>query len=149
MQEIPVRLLYNDLPVPTRAHPGDAGIDLHSNETIHLAPGARALTGTGIAIAIPAGMVGLFHPRSGLAVRSGVTVLNTPGTIDSGYRGEIKVCLINHGADPVTIERGTRIAQLLVQAVELPELVVVDQLDDTARGTGGFGSTGIGLEIAA
>ncbi|MGY0497085.1 dUTP diphosphatase [Nocardia sp. FBN12] len=150
---IPLRIPYiqldPELPRPRRAHTGDAGIDLHGVDDVLLAPGGRALIGTGIAIALPLGTVGLIHPRSGLAAQSGVTVLNTPGTVDSGYRGEIKVCLINHGEETVMIKRGNRIAQLLVQTVELPELVEVDQLDETIRGADGFGSTGSGREIAA
>lgn len=126
-----------------RAHPGDAGVDLCTTEDLVLEPGERALVGTGIALALPVGTVGLIHPRSGLAAKAGLSVVNTPGTIDAGYRGEIKVCLINH--DPrtaVELRRGDRIAQLLVQRVELPDFVEVDDLDETARGAGGYGSSG-------
>jgi dUTP pyrophosphatase len=134
--------------MPSRAHDGDAGVDLFSAQDVDLAPGHRALVGTGIAVAIPRGMVGLVHPRSGLAARVGLSIVNTPGTIDAGYRGEVKVSLIN--LDPVTpinIRRGDRIAQLLVQRVELPELVEVASFDeaglaDTTRGEGGHGSSG-------
>ncbi|GAB07727.1 deoxyuridine 5'-triphosphate nucleotidohydrolase [Gordonia amarae NBRC 15530] len=129
--------------MPTRAHPGDAGVDLYSAVDLELPPGRRQLVGTGVAVAIPVGMVGLIHPRSGLAARTGLSIVNTPGTIDAGYRGEIKVCLINHDPDtPITIARGDRIAQLVVQRVELPEFTEVAELDDTSRGTGGYGSSG-------
>ncbi|MFD3463798.1 dUTP diphosphatase [Nocardia fluminea] len=149
LHTIPYLRLDAGLPRPLRAHHGDAGVDLHSVDDVILAPGGRALIGVGIALALPHGTVGLIHPRSGLAVNDGVTVLNAPGTVDAGYRGEIKVCLINHGEVSVMIKRGTRIAQLLIQAVELPQLIEVDHLDDTARGAGGFGSTGTSAEIAA
>ncbi|MCS3878805.1 dUTP diphosphatase [Gordonia amarae] len=140
---IPLRRLDPDLPMPTRAHPGDAGVDLYSAVDLELPPGRRQLVGTGVAVAIPVGMVGLIHPRSGLAARTGLSIVNTPGTIDAGYRGEIKVCLINHDPDtPITIARGDRIAQLVVQRVELPEFTEVAELDDTSRGTGGYGSSG-------
>ena len=137
-----------ELPLPTRAHPGDAGVDLYSAADVVLAPGERALVSTGIAVAIPEGMVGLVHPRSGLAARVGLSIVNSPGTIDAGYRGEIKVSLINlDPAEPIHIGRGDRIAQLLVQRVELPELVEVSSFDeaglgDTTRGEGGHGSSG-------
>lgn len=136
------------LPLPSRAHDGDAGVDLYSAEDVELAPGHRALVGTGIAVAIPFGMVGLVHPRSGLAARTGLSIVNSPGTIDAGYRGEIKVALIN--LDPVTpivVHRGDRIAQLLVQKVELVELAEASSFDEaglagTSRGEGGHGSSG-------
>ena len=134
--------------MPARAHDGDAGVDLYSTEDVELPPGRRALVPTGIAVAIPHGMVGLVHPRSGLAARVGLSIVNTPGTIDAGYRGEIKVALINLDPDtPIVIQRGDRIAQLLVQRVELPELVEVASFDeaglaDTTRGHGGHGSSG-------
>jgi dUTP diphosphatase len=137
-----------ELPLPTRAHPGDAGVDLYSAADVALAPGGRALVSTGIAVAIPEGMVGLVHPRSGLAARVGLSIVNSPGTIDAGYRGEIKISLINlDPAEPIHIGRGDRIAQLLVQRVELPELVEVSSFDeaglgDTTRGEGGHGSSG-------
>lgn len=146
---IPYIRLDAGLPHPRRAHLGDAGVDLHSVDDVLLAPGGRALVGTGIALSLPFGTVGLIHPRSGLAAKFGVTVLNTPGTVDAGYRGEIKVCLINHGEETVRIKRGDRIAQLIIQTVVLPEFVEVDGLDETARGAAGFGSTGRGREIAA
>lgn len=141
----PLRLvrLDPDLPLPERAHHDDAGIDLYSTTDLELAPGHRQLVGTGIAIALPAGTVGLIHPRSGLAARAGLSIVNSPGTVDAGYRGEIKVCLINLDPEaPIVIARGDRIAQLLVQRVELPAVLEVTDLDDTARGTGGYGSSG-------
>jgi dUTP pyrophosphatase len=140
--------LDRDLPMPSRAHDGDAGVDLFSALDIELAPGHRALVPTGIAVAIPHGMVGLVHPRSGLAARVGLSIVNSPGTIDAGYRGEVKVALINlDPAEPIIVRRGDRIAQLLVQRVELPELVEVTSFDeaglgDTSRGDGGHGSSG-------
>ncbi|MFG1604196.1 dUTP diphosphatase [Actinoplanes sp. NPDC049265] len=138
-----VRRLDPDLPLPAYAHPGDAGADLVAAEDVVLAPGERRLVPTGVAIALPEGFVGLVHPRSGLAHRLGVTVLNAPGTVDSGYRGEILVNLINHDpAATVEISRGDRIAQLLVQRVERAAFHVVDELPDTVRGAGGHGSTG-------
>ncbi|UTT50312.1 MULTISPECIES: dUTP diphosphatase [Rhodococcus] len=140
---IPLRRLDPELPVPTRAHPGDAGVDLCTSADVTLGPGERALVGTGIAVALPVGTVGLIHPRSGLAAKFGLSVVNTPGTVDAGYRGEIKVCLINHDTErAVELRRGDRIAQLLVQRVELVDFVEVDELDDTARGSGGYGSSG-------
>jgi len=140
---IQLRRLDPDLPLPAYAHPGDAGADLVAAQDVELAPGARAAVRTGIAVAIPDGYVGLVHPRSGLAARLGVTVLNAPGTVDAGYRGEILVILVNHDpAGTVKISRGDRIAQLVVQRVERAVFEVVDELDDTARGAGGHGSTG-------
>lgn len=137
-----VRRLDPDLPLPAYAHPGDAGLDLHAADTTTLAPGARALVPCGIAIAVPDGHVGLVNPRSGLAVDLGLTVLNGPGTIDAGYRGEVKVLLINHGDTPVEVMHGQRIAQLLVVPVVAVDVREVDHLDPTGRGAGGFGSTG-------
>ena len=134
--------------MPGRAHDGDAGVDLYSAQDVVLGPGERALVRTGIAVAIPYGMVGLVHPRSGLAARVGLSIVNSPGTIDAGYRGEVKVALIN--LDPtamIKVHRGDRIAQLLVQQVELPELIEVSSFDEaglaqTSRGDGGHGSSG-------
>jgi dUTP pyrophosphatase len=129
--------------VPAYAHDGDAGADLYAASDVELPPGGRALVPTGIAVALPAHHVGLVHPRSGLAARLGVTVLNAPGTVDAGYRGEIMVNLINH--DPLQtarIVRGDRIAQLVVQRVEQADFEIVDELPATARGAGGHGSTG-------
>jgi len=144
MTNVYVKRLDPDLPLPAYAHPGDAGADLVSAEDVDIAPGERVLVRTGVAIALTPGYVGLVHPRSGLAARLGVTVLNAPGTVDAGYRGEILVNLINH--DRVTtakIARGDRIAQLVVQRVEHAYFDVVDELPDSARGTGGHGSTGV------
>jgi dUTP pyrophosphatase len=140
---VAVRRLDPGLPPPEYAHDGDAGADLYAAEPVVLAPGARALVRTGIAIALPPGYVGLVHPRSGLASRLGVTVLNAPGTVDAGYRGEIMVNLVNH--DPAAtahIARGDRIAQLVVQRVERADFHLVEELSDTSRGAGGHGSTG-------
>ncbi|HSK91718.1 MAG TPA: dUTP diphosphatase [Euzebyales bacterium] len=140
---LPVKRLDPQLPLPRYAHPGDAGLDLYAREAVMLAPGERALVPTGIAVAIPPDHVGLVHPRSGLAARHGVTLVNAPGTIDAGYRGEIKVIVANTDArEPVALERGCRIAQLLIQRVETVEVVAVDALPGTVRGEGGFGSTG-------
>lgn len=130
--------------MPHRAHRGDAGADLYAAEKVTLAPGQRGLVGTGIALALPVGTVGLVHPRSGLAANQGLSIVNTPGTIDADYRGEIKVCLVNlDPATPIEITRGMRIAQLVIQKVELAEFVEVSELDETVRGDGGYGSTGV------
>lgn len=141
--QVAIRRLDPGIELPRRAHPGDAGVDLSSAIDIELAPGQRALVPTGISIALPIGTVGLIHPRSGLAARAGLSIVNTPGTVDAGYRGEIKVCLINLDPhEPIVIARGDRIAQLLVQRVELVDFVEVDELDETSRGAGGYGSSG-------
>jgi dUTP pyrophosphatase len=140
--KIPVLQLDERFPLPEHAHSGDGGTDLLARHGVELEPGDRALIPTGIAVAIPLGYAGLVTPRSGLAARHGVTVLNGPGLVDSGYRGEIKVTLINLGSEPVVIERGDRIAQLVVVAVETQELLPVVELPESSRGTGGFGSTG-------
>ncbi len=145
---VQVKKLAKDAVIPQRAHADDAGVDLSSAEDVVLAPGQRALVGTGIAIALPAGTVGLVHPRSGLAFKKGLSIVNAPGTVDAGYRGELKVCLIN--LDPtnaVEIAKGDRIAQLVVQKVELSPLVEVDELDETERGAGGHGSTGVSTTL--
>lgn len=131
--------------LPAYAHPGDAGLDLASAEARTLQPGERVALSTGLAVAVPDGWVGLVHPRSGLSLRDGVTVVNAPGTVDSGYRGELKVLLVNLGDQPVTIEHGDRVAQLVLQRVGRASVVEVDELDDTSRGAGGFGSTGRGV----
>jgi dUTP pyrophosphatase len=131
------------VPLPAYARPGDAGADLVSTSDIVLGPGERGVVGTGVAIALPPGYAGFVHPRSGLAARVGLSVVNTPGTIDCGYRGEIRVCLINHDLrEPVVLARGDRIAQLVVQRVEHAEFVEVAELGETERGAGGYGSTG-------
>ena len=132
-----------DVPLPRYARAGDAGADLVTTEDLDLPPGERALVGTGLALAIPPGYAGFVHPRSGLAARGGLSVVNTPGTIDAGYRGEIKVCLINHDPrEPVRLRRGDRIAQLVIQRVEQARFVEVDRLPESDRGAGGYGSTG-------
>jgi dUTP pyrophosphatase len=141
--DVAVLQLDGGLPLPGYAHPGDAGADLYAAVDARIEPGGRAVVPTGIAVALPDGYVGLVHPRSGLAARLGVTVLNAPGTIDSGYRGEIMVILVNHDpAEPASISRGDRIAQLVVQRVERAHFHRVEALDDTARGAGRHGSTG-------
>jgi dUTP pyrophosphatase len=141
--DIPLRRLDTGLPVPAYAHPGDAGADLHTAVDVTLAPGERRLVPTGVALALPEGYVGLVHPRSGLAHRAGLSIVNAPGTVDAGYRGEIKVCLVNlDPAAPITLARGDRIAQLVVQRVEQVRFVEVDELEGSARGDGGYGSTG-------
>jgi len=137
-----VRRLNPDLPLPAYAHLDDAGLDLVAASPVTLAPGARALVPTGIAVAIPAGYAGYVLPRSGVALRHGVTVLNAPGLIDAGYRGEIQVLLVNHDSAPVTFERGARIAQLVIQRVERAQLAESEKLPPSERGGGGFGSTG-------
>lgn len=144
MLEIPVRRLDPGLPVPAHARPGDAGVDLRAAESVTIAAGGhRALVPTGLAVAIPRGYAGFVQPRSGLALRHGITCLNTPGLIDSDYRGELKVLLVNTDPhDDFEIARGDRIAQLVIQAVEHPDFVEVDRLEDTERGEGGFGHTG-------
>ncbi|MCO1595921.1 dUTP diphosphatase [Micromonospora sp. RHAY321] len=140
---VPVRQLDAELPLPAYSHPGDAGADLVSAADVELPPGGRALVPTGVAIALPEGYVGLVHPRSGLAARLGVTVLNAPGTVDAGYRGEILVNLINHDREtPAKISRGDRIAQLVVQRVARARFEPVAELPGSRRGTGGHGSTG-------
>ncbi len=142
---IPLKLkkLDEDLPTPKYANPGDAGLDLYASEDISLEPGQRAMIGTGIAVAIATGYAGFVQPRSGLAAKQGFSIVNTPGLIDSGYRGEIKVIGINTDIDQtIQIKRGDRIAQLVIQEVPLVQLEVVDSLDETQRSSGGFGSTG-------
>ena len=141
--DVEIVRLDRDLPLPAYAHPGDAGADLHSTVDVTLAPGERALVPTGISLALPAGFVALIHPRSGLASRHGLSIVNTPGTVDAGYRGEIKVLLVNHDRlAPVSLKRGDRIAQLVVQRFERARFVEVDVLPDSQRGAGGYGSTG-------
>ena len=145
MSEIKVLIqrLDKDLPLPQYAKPGDAGLDVYARIDCTLAPGARALIPTGIAIALPEGYVCLAHPRSGLAVKYGISIVNTPGTIDSGYRGEIQINLINHDLqNTFEIKRGDRIAQLVFQKFEHAQFEEVDVLPDSERGSGGFGSTG-------
>lgn len=141
--ELPVRRLDPGLPLPAYAHPGDAGADLCAAEEVVLPPGGRATVGTGMAVAVPDGYAAFVHPRSGLASRHGITVVNAPGTVDAGYRGEVKVVLLNTDrAEPFTVRRGDRIAQLVVQPVTRVRFLDVAQLPGTPRGEGGFGSTG-------
>ncbi len=138
-----IQRLDKDLPLPQYAKPGDAGLDVYARIDCTLAPGARALVPTGIAIALPEGYVCLAHPRSGLAVKYGISIVNTPGTIDSGYRGEIQINLINHDLqNTFEIKRGDRIAQLVFQKFEHAQFEEVDVLPESERGSGGFGSTG-------
>lgn len=146
--DIALKMLDPDLPVPSYAHEGDAGADLCAREDVTLAPGQRALVPTGVSLALPLGYVGLIHPRSGLATKHGLTVVNAPGTVDAGYRGELKVTLLNtDAATPIVLKRGDRIAQLVIQKVERAQFIQVQDLDGSARGAGGFGSTG-GFETA-
>ncbi|MDO5626757.1 MAG: dUTP diphosphatase [Mobilicoccus sp.] len=141
--QVPIRRLDPDLPLPAYARPGDAGLDLHAAVGAEIAPGGRVSIPTGIAVEIPNGWVGLVHPRSGLAARHGVTVLNAPGTVDAGYRGEVKVTLLNTDRDATfVVQRGDRIAQLLLQEVAHVALVEVDVLSDTVRGDTGHGDSG-------
>ena len=147
MSDVPVEILIQrldpDLPLPSYAHPGDAGADLAAAVDVDLGPGERVLVPTGIAVALPDGYAAFVHPRSGLAVRAGVGIVNAPGTVDAGYRGEIKVLLINHDTDePVRLRRGDRIAQLVIQRVEQARFHEVQVLPGSARGEGGYGSTG-------
>ncbi|WP_153394892.1 dUTP diphosphatase [Ornithinicoccus halotolerans] len=138
-----LRRLDAELPLPSRAHPGDAGLDLHAREGVTLAPGERALVPTGVAIALPDGYAGFVHPRSGLAARHGITMVNAPGTVDAGYRGEILVNLLNTDArEPFTITRGDRVAQLIVQQVARVQVTEVDRLPGSARGATGHGASG-------
>lgn len=143
MKDVLVQRLDSSAQVPSRAHPGDAGFDIRALGQWRLAPGERAAIPTGISIAIPRGYVGLVHPRSGLALKHGVTVANAPGTIDAAFRGEVKVILINHGSEPFVIENGDRIAQLVFVALAALSLSEVDTLPGTQRGSGGFGSSGL------
>jgi dUTP pyrophosphatase len=147
--EVLLHRLDPDLDPPSYARPGDAGADLRSAEEFVLAPGERRVVGTGLAIALPEGFAAFVHPRSGLAARFGIGIVNAPGTIDAGYRGEIKVCLINHDTSrPVRFFRGDRIAQLVIQQVSRAAFVPVTELPTSTRGSGGYGSTG-GLMVTA
>jgi dUTP pyrophosphatase len=143
MIQLKVKLLEEGVPMPRYQHQGDAGLDLPSRIDLVLDPGRRAWVPTGISVAIPAGYAGLVLPRSGLASRHGIALVNSPGLIDSGYRGEIAVVLLNTDpSEPFHIRRGDRIAQLVIQRIDEVSLIKVDELDDTSRGEGGFGSTG-------
>jgi dUTP diphosphatase len=142
--EVPIRRLRPDAIVPERAYAGDAGVDLAACERVALAPGERVAVGTGLAVAIPQGFAGFVQPRSGLAARHGITIVNAPGLIDSGYRGEVRVVLLNTDRRaPFVVEPGMRIAQLVVLAVPEVELVEVDELPETERGVRGFGSSAV------
>jgi len=142
VKQIPVKRLRDGATVPRRAYEGDAGLDLAACERVELGPGERALVGTGLAVAIPDGHAGFVQPRSGLAARHGIAVLNSPGLVDAGYRGELKVALLNTDqAEPFVVEPGMRIAQLVVVPVATPDLVEVDELPASERGEKGFGSS--------
>jgi dUTP pyrophosphatase len=141
--QVLIKRLDAGVPLPNYAKGGDAGADIVTAVDITLAPGERALVPTGISIALPDGYVALVHPRSGLAIKHGVTMVNSPGTVDAGYRGELKLILINHDPkDSVSFKRGDRVAQLVIQQVERAEFVEVQELPGSGRGTDGFGSTG-------
>jgi dUTP pyrophosphatase len=141
--DVLIQRLDPGLPPPSYAHPGDAGCDLYAAQDVDLGPGERTLMPTGLAVALPAGYAAFVHPRSGLAARHGVTIVNAPGTVDAGYRGEIKVTLLNTDRSaPVSFRRGDRIAQLIIQPVPPVRFQEVDRLPESARGEGGFGSTG-------
>jgi dUTP pyrophosphatase len=143
MVEIAIKRLDPELPLPSYAHPGDAGADLCSAVDLTLEPGERALVPTGIAMALPEGYVALVHPRSGLAARHGISIVNAPGTIDAGYRGEVKVCLVNTDRhESFTVGRGDRIAQLVIQQFDSASFVEAEDLPESVRGAGGYGSTG-------
>lgn len=139
---VKVKKLYEDASVPTYSHKGDAGADLYSYEDLQILPGEHKLISTGISIAMPPTWVGLVHPRSGLAAKKSVTVLNAPGTVDSGYRGEVMVNLVNHGSETVSIAKGDRIAQIVFQRYEQADFLIVDELESSSRGANGHGSTG-------
>jgi dUTP diphosphatase len=141
--KLPVKRLDASIELPSYAREGDAGLDLRAAHDATLEPGARGLVGTGLAVAIPVGFAGFVLPRSGLALGQGVTVLNAPGLVDAGYRGELKVLLVNHGGAAITVRRGDRVAQLVIQRVERAELIEVGELPASERGAGGFGSTGV------
>ena len=141
--QVQLKMLDAGLEVPSYAHPGDAGADLRAREDVVLQPGERKLVPTGVAIALPHGFVALIHPRSGLATKHGLTIVNAPGTVDAGYRGEISVTLLNTDSrDAIQLRRGDRIAQMVIQRVEYAQFVPVDELSESVRGAGGFGSTG-------
>ena len=140
---VQLKMLDNGLEPPSYAHPGDAGADLRTRIDVVLEPGERMLVPTGVALALPFGYAAFIHPRSGLATKHGLTVVNAPGTVDAGYRGEISVTLLNTDKSrPISLARGDRIAQMVIQRVETASFELVDELSDSVRGTGGFGSTG-------
>ncbi|MBN1631231.1 MAG: dUTP diphosphatase [Thermoleophilia bacterium] len=140
--KLQVRLLHAGAQLPRRAHPGDAGADLFSVEEVAIPPGERRSVGTGLALAIPDGYAGFVQPRSGLAAKHGIMLVNSPGLIDAGFRGEVRVLLYNSGDVPFEVQVGERIAQLVIQRVEEPDFVAAEGLPDTVRGEGGFGSSG-------
>lgn len=141
--QVQLKMLDAGLEAPSYAHPGDAGADLRAREDVVLQPGERKLVATGVAIALPHGFVALIHPRSGLATNHGLTIVNAPGTVDAGYRGEISVTLLNTDSrDAIELRRGDRIAQMVIQRVEHAQFVTVSELSESVRGAGGFGSTG-------
>ena len=141
---LPIKRLDPDVELPSYAYAGDAGLDLRANEDIVLKPFERRLVSTGLAIAIPEGYAGFVQPRSGLALRKGLSMANTPGLVDAHYRGELKVCAVNLDSEiPIEIKKGERIAQLVIQKVPVVDVVEVDELDETDRGAGGFGSSGL------
>ena len=141
---LPIKRLDPTVELPSYAYAGDAGLDLRANEDVTLMPHERRLVSTGLAVAIPEGYAGFVQPRSGLALKKGLSMANTPGLVDSHYRGELKVCAVNlDNEQPIHIERGERIAQLVIQRVPVVELIEVDELDETDRGAGGFGSSGV------
>jgi dUTP pyrophosphatase len=141
--QVQLKMLDPDLEAPSYAHPGDAGADLRARVDVVLQPGERKLVPTGVAIALPEGFVALIHPRSGLATKHGLTIVNAPGTVDAGYRGEIAVTLLNTDAkQSIELGRGDRIAQMVIQRVEYAQFIPVNELSESVRGTGGFGSTG-------
>ncbi|NUP59990.1 MAG: dUTP diphosphatase [Pseudarthrobacter sp.] len=141
--QVQLKMLDPELEAPSYAHPGDAGADLRAREDVVLLPGERKLVPTGVAIALPEGFVALIHPRSGLATKHGLTIVNAPGTVDAGYRGEISVTLLNtDSSQPIELRRGDRIAQMVIQRVEHAQFIPVSELSGSVRGTGGFGSTG-------
>ena len=139
-----VKRLGNEAKIPSYAHEGDSGVDLYANESARIGPGKIALVPTGIKIALPKGFEAQVRPKSGLALNNCITVLNSPGTIDAGYRGEVCVIIINHGKEPFVVEKGKKIAQMVFSRVEEAEFEEVEQLDETARNSSGFGSTGLG-----
>ena len=143
MNEVLVRKLADDAVLPEREHPDDAGADIASHEDMVLAPGERGVVGTGLSIAFPAGWLCYVVPRSGLALKDGITIVNAPGLVDAGYRGELKVILLNTGSKPFHVCKGQRIAQLVFQRCELAGFREVEGLPDSVRGEGGFGSTGV------
>ena len=142
LMELKVKKLNDDAILPQYAHPGDAGLDLFSSQSVEIGPGSYALVKTGISIELPANTEAQVRPRSGLALKHGISVLNTPGTIDEGYRGEVGVILVNHGREKFIVEKGSKIAQMVINPVLRVEVKEVMDLSDTKRGSGGFGSTG-------